>query len=335
MKAIGKAILVGVLTMAMTGVANVGPARAEEGRVGVAELSPEAEASIDKALHYLARTQNEDGSWPGTYPEAFTSLSMMAFMVQGHFPDKGVYGKNMTKAVDFMLKSSKKNGGYMGNNMYAHGLSTLALSEVWGMSGREELRPALKRAVQIILESQAPNGGWRYDPRPTDADISVTVMQIVALASAREAGIYVPDKTIKKALEYVKHNQEPKSGGFGYQGPESPNMARSAAGVMSLIMAGDRGTAVVKQGLAYLNSLPDKKFRDESYFFYGHYYAVQAMYQAGDQFYQPWYPKIRDGLLSKQQRDGSWDDSPGRSFGTAMGVLIMGVPYRYLPIYQR
>lgn len=335
MRKFGKAMLAGVLALVLGAGPGVRMASAQEDKVGVAELSPEAEAAIDKALHYLARTQQEDGSWPGGYPEAVTSVSMMAFMVQGHFPDKGPYGKTMARSVDYLLKASKRGGGYMGNSMYAHGLSTLALSEVWGMSAREEIRPVLKRAVEIIIEAQAPSGGWRYDPRPVDADISVTVMQIVALASAKEAGIYVPDKTIKQALEYVKHCQEPKSGGFGYQGPESPNLARSAAGVMSLTIAGDRNTAVVKQGLAYLNSLPDTKFRDQPYFFYGHYYAVQAMYQAGDQFYQPWYPKIRDGLLAKQEREGCWDDQPGRPFGTAMGVLIMGVPYRYLPIYQR
>ena len=88
--------------------------------------------------------------------------------------------------------------------MYEHGLATLALSEVWGMSDNAKLRDSLKRAVQIILRSQNREGGWRYHPRPEDADLSVTVMQIVALASAREAGIYVPDETIEKALSFVK-----------------------------------------------------------------------------------------------------------------------------------
>jgi hypothetical protein len=309
---------------------------AQESAVKVAELSPEAEAAIDNALRYLARTQKPDGSWEGQYPEAFTAVAMMAFMVQGHFPDRGQYGTVMTRAVDFLIKSSKAGGGYMGNNMYAHALATLALSEVWGMSDRDDLRDCLKTAVKIILEAQSKDaGGWRYNPRPQDADISVTVMQIVALASAKEAGILVPDSVIKKALAYVKTCHDPKSGGFGYQPGGPPGFARTAAGIMSLIMSGERTSAIVKQGMAYLKDLPEAKFREQEYYFYGHYYAIQSMYQAGDQFYQPWYPKIRDALLAKQNKDGGWEDQGSRAFGTGLGVLILGVPYRYLPIYQR
>jgi len=60
------------------------------------------------------------------------------------------------------------------------------------------------------------------------------------------------------------------------------------------------------------------------------------MYQAGESHYQKWYPKIRDALLPKQRSDGSWHGgSGGQEYSTAMAILILGVPYRFLPIYQR
>ena len=136
---------------------------------------------------------------------------------------------------------------------------------------------------------------------------------------------------IKKAIGYVQSLQDSRSGGFGYQGPRDPGFARTAAGVTSLLMCGDRSSASVRRGLEYLQRVPAKTFQDERWFHYGHYYAVQAMYQAGEAFYQSWYPRIRESLIGKQRQDGSWSEE----YGTPMAILILGVPYRFLPIYQR
>jgi len=317
------------------------PARspaAADGKVRTADLSGEAERAIDAGLRWLAAQQNADGSWGMRYHEASTALALMAFMLKGHFPEKGPYGEAMDKAVGFLVERARQGGGYMGVNMYEHGLATLALSEVWGMSNRKEIRDTLKRAVEVILRAQSPRGGWRYEPRPRDADISVTVMQIVALASAREAGIHVPSQTIDKALHYVKGLQVKGSGGFGYTGPSRPEFARSAAGVMALLMCGERDSREVIIGLEYLRQLPHSKFTTGKFYYYGHYYAIQAMYQAGESYYQEWYPHVSEALLARQGEDGSWrggEGGSGPSISTSMSILVLGVPYRFLPIYQR
>ena len=226
--------------------------------VGVAELTPEADKAIKKGLAWLIKTQRNDGSW-GSYKVASTALALMAFMVKGYFPERPPYGDELTKAVDYLVQESQRSRtGYMGRSMYEHGLGTLALSEVWGMTSRKDVRDALKLAVDVILKSQNGQGGWRYNPRPADADLSVTVMQIVALASAKEAGILVPDKVMEKALKYVMYCQHKQTGGFGYTGPGGPGFARSAAGVMSLMMCGKRDAKETKNGLAYLEKLPGK-----------------------------------------------------------------------------
>jgi hypothetical protein len=307
-----------------------------ESRVRVAELSPTAEKAIKKGLDFLARNQNNDGSWESNHKIANTALGLMAFMVKGYFPGRPPYSVKLSKAVDFLIEASESGNGYMGKSMYEHGLATLALSEVWGMSDRQELRNALKKAVGVILRSQNKQGGWRYNPRPESADISVTVMQIVALASAKEAGILVPDKVIKNALKYVKSLQNQFQGGFGYTNRNGPGFARSAAGVMSLLMSGERDTRAVKAGLYYLRKSAESNFSQTSHYYYGHYYAIQAMYQAGERYYNEWYPKIRDALLLKQASDGGWSGgSGGKAYSTSMSILILGVPYRFLPIYQR
>jgi len=320
----------------------VAPAWAEPGgesagAVHVAELSPESERAIERGLKYLAAEQHVNGSWGSKYKAAVTSLGLMAFMLKGHFPKQGKYGRLLDRSVRFLVGRAKEGGGYFGGNMYEHGLSTLALSEVWGMTERKELRDTIKQAVLVILKSQASSGGWRYQPIPKDADISVTVMQILALSSAREAGIYVPQKTIDQAVKYVRRLQVRFTGGFGYTSASSEGFARSAAGVMSLLMCGEDPTGrPVRSGLSYLQKYPKDKFTKVEWYFYGHYYAVQAMYQAGEGYYQTWYPQIQRALLRKQNSDGSWrDSSAGTEGGTAFAILILGVPYRFLPIYQR
>jgi len=334
-RAIACACIAGLLLHAAA-AAN-GQDAAPAGTVHVAELSPETERSIDRALKYLAKAQHADGSWATKYKAAATSLSLMGFMLKGHFPKQGKYGRGLDRAVRFLVQRAREGGGYFGGNMYEHGLGTLALSEVWGMTERKELRDTIKQAVVVILKSQASSGGWRYQPIPRDADISVTVMQIVALSSAREAGIYVPQKTIDRAVKYVKRLQVRFTGGFGYTSPGSEGFARTAAGVMSLLMCGeDADSRAVRSGLSYLNKYPKDKFTKIEWYYYGHYYAVQAMYQAGESYYQTWYPQIQRSLLRKQQSDGSWrSGSAGTEGSTAMAVLILGVPYRFLPIYQR
>lgn len=321
----GAAVLLAVAGMSRA--ADPGPA------VGVAELTPEADAAIQKGLEWLLKNQQADGSWGAQYKTASTALGLMAFMVKGTFPERPPNGEKLAKAVEFLIRQGESHRGYMGSSMYEHGLATLALSEVWGMSSRTEVREALKKGVDVILRAQNPAGGWRYNPQPNDADLSVTVMQIVALASAREAGIFVPDEVIHKAVGYVKSCHIKASGGFGYTGPDGPGFERSAAGVMSLMMCGERESEQVKAGLAYLVGQPGGIFQECGQYYYGHYYGVQVMYQAGDKYYQDWYPRIRNALLKKQGADGGWTD--GQGIGTQMAILILGVPYRFLPIYQR
>ena len=325
-------------------VALASPARAAQasGKVQVAELAPEVERAIDKGLAFLAKSQNPDGSWGHQHPAAITGLTLMAFMLKGHFPKKGPYGTPLEKGLSWLIKRGEEGGGYLGGpaqGMYEHGLATLALAEVWGMSDREEVRDTLKRAVDVIQRAQNPEGGWRYQPRPIEADLSVTVMQIMALASAQEAGILVPAEIIQKAVKYVTRCQKTFEGGFTYQpGGGEAKLSSSAAGLLSLLMCGERTSKAVQRGLEYIRRLPEDKYQKTQFYYYAHYYAIQAMYQAGETSYQEWYPHIRDALLAKQRADGAWvaDSEEGDPcYGTAMSILILGVPYRFLPIYQR
>jgi prenyltransferase beta subunit len=264
-------------------------------------------------------------------------------MSGGSMPDRGPHGENVARVLRFILKNSQENGlivtpsAVSHGPMYDHGFATLFLAEVYGMSPEPELREKLVKAVQRIVESQNKEGGWRYLPDKMEADISVTICQIMALRAARNAGIFVPNETVEACVEYVKRSQNP-DGGFMYMLSGGPSQfPRSAAGVVALYSAGIYEGDEIDKGLEYLmQHVPkDDAFSRESHYFYGQYYAAQAMWQAGGDHWKKWYPAIHDALLARQREDGSWPDAICNEYGTAMACIVLQMPNNYLPIFQR
>ncbi|MEE2639215.1 MAG: prenyltransferase/squalene oxidase repeat-containing protein [Planctomycetota bacterium] len=310
-------------------------------------ITKRTEQAIDAGLTFLSGNQNENGSF-GEGANAgnvgVVSLAGMAFMSQGSLPGKGKYGNELKKIVRFLLNHCQENG-FINNPMsethgpmYGHGFATLFLAEAYGAYPNPELRSKLGKAIQLIIDTQNPEGGWRYQPQRSDADLSVTICQVMALRAARNAGIYVPNSTIQRCVDYVRKSQNP-DGGFRYiLKPGSSAFPRTAAGIVALYSAGIYEGPEISKGLQYLEDhRPGREpGLEESHYFYGHYYAVQAMWQAGGKRWKTWYPSVRDELLELQNsQSGSWTDPVSEEYGTAMASIILQMPNNYLPIFQR
>jgi hypothetical protein len=345
---------------------NEGGARDEpealpDGSASRGMITRQTDQAIDKGLEFLQRARNvRDGSF-GTNQYAgnvaVTSLAGIAFMAGGHQPNRGRYGRVVTEALRFVLSQENRDGrhpGYLHNPnatphgpMYGHGFGTLFLAEASGMVHdkrlREEVNDKLHKAVQLILDSQNAEGGWRYTPESRDADLSVTICQIMALRAARNAGVMVPKSKVDRCVEYVKRCQDKLGGWFRYMaqgggGGGQQAFARTAAGVVALYSAGIYKGREIDEGLKFLsNNRPNNGLlgRPDMHYFYGHYYAVQAMWTAGGDYWREWYPAIRDELLGRQAGDGSWMDPICTHYGTAMASIILQVPNNYLPILQK
>ena len=311
------------------------------------EITPAMEESVERGLRYLAGLQNDDGSFGrGQFAKhaGITALCGLAFMADGHLPGRGAYGDNVRKALDFVLSSATETGLLAAENshgpMYGHGFATLFLGEIYGMNNEDaRVRDTLTRAVELIINSQNQEGGWRYNPVPYDADISVTICEIMALRSARNAGIKVPKETIDRAIAYVRSCQN-SDGGFRYMSTSGTSLwPRTAAGVASLYYAGVYSDNSIDRGLNYLQDSvnPDAGGNSgEAHYFYGHYYAVQAMYLAGGKRWTAWWPNIRDEMISKQAATGGWMDyQAGQAYSTSMALIVLQMPKRYLPIFQK
>lgn len=157
-------------------------------------------------------------------------------------------------------------------------------------------------------------------------------------------------------------------GAFRYQinNDGRSSFALTAAGIVALQSMGEydshtyktkvsgktfKTTINLRHSIAYLNaSRPDKSphgnGRHQNYnygFWYGHYYAAQAMHQykhVSPRTWASWAKMNRIHFMSMQQDNGAWlDEVGGRSkktnaYATAMACLILGIPRGYLPIFQ-
>jgi len=299
-------------------------------------LDDQTKQAVDRALKYLKSRQNSDGSWGNT---AITAFTLLAFMSNGNVPNQGAYGPEVAKGIKYLLACARDDGylvGPRGGNMYCHGMATLALTQAYGMSPDEDVKKVLKKAVDLIVKTQNNEGGWRYDPAPTGADISVTIMQVMALRGAQDSGLQVSNDVMKKALVYINRCRDSGSGGYRYQPYSSgAGYARTAAGVCVLQLCGQYEAKEINAAVEYLKRTAD----DRSHYWYGHYYAAHALHQVGGKTWEDYYKRMKESLLSKQRGTGEWYDRAEQSYGpsyqTAIAVLILSVPTHFLPIYQR
>jgi hypothetical protein len=296
-----------------------------------------------------------------------TALAGIAFLAGGHLPERGKYGRTVSQCIDFLL-SCVNDEGYItknGTRMYSHAFATLFLAEVYGMTRRADVERKLQEAVTLIVKCQNKMGSWRYKPFAPESDMSVTVCQLMALRAARNVGIKVPKSTIDRAVLYVRRSRVSDDdlrglrfsnyeryyrvdrGAFYYQIYNNGSMtglrssfSLTAAGIASLYNAGKYSDEELQESLQYLRETFDIVTEDYSahyFFWYGHYYAVQAMYTAGEPHWGWYRDRIFRELLKMQRSDGHWDNfqGPGENFATAIAAIILQIHMGYLPIFER
>jgi hypothetical protein len=338
------------------------PVRAENRppRAAPPEITREAKETIDRGLAYLAQRQESGvasrGSWDaGPYRVPVTALCGLAFLASGSTPTSGRYAENVRRAIDYLLRPTLRAPSGLiriladaeGRPMYGHGFATLFLAECYGMgvepAKEKQVRDALERAVQVIADAQTRDGGWYYSPRsPHEAEQdegSVTITQIQALRAARNAGIRVPKAVIDRAVDYIRRSQDP-DGGVRYTvryGKSS--LALTSAGLAVLFGAGDYDSDNVKRALAYVRNHLETGTEGLQHFHYTHFYAAQALFQQGGADWDLYFPRIRAELLRQASDDRAtycyWTSSYGEFYATALALLVLEIPYRYLPIYER
>jgi len=329
-----------------------------------------SEDAVRLALDWLARHQSRDGRWdidefdavcrgcrsPGFQihcDAAVTGLAILCFLGQSHSPaTEGPFRRNVTEALGWLVAGQDARGCLSREDqrytMYSHGIATLALSEAYTLTRDERYLEPLRRAVRLIIASQNPTtGGWRYQPAPPlRGDTSITGWQVLALTSARGAGLAVPESSFERARHWL--DVEVAGGRFGgiygYTRPDEPRLAMVAEGMFARQLLGAKRTdRNIEESARYIQS----ETRTGSYLdnLYLLYYGNLALYHYQGWIWERWNREVRDFLVRSQHKtgplagswdpNGEWSEPGGRVLSTCFAALTLEVYYRYLPLYWK
>ena len=316
------------------------------------DLDEMYDANVDRAvregLALLIARQNQDGTFQSADQGRWVgvcSIIGLAMLSRGIRSGVGPAGMALQRTGRYVLSQVQSSGFLSATGetshgpMYDHGFGTLFLAELIGTDRQLNIRSKLSSAVELIARTQNKEGGWRYNPAPQDADLSVTVCQMMALRAARNAGIGVAKETIDRGVDYVRRSQN-ADGGFMYQyrlaGGES-RFPLTAAAVVALYSAGIYEGDEIEAALAYLQShaAANSSLDRNSFFYYAHYYSAQCFWHRGGESWERWYAGLKRNLLALRNSQGGWFDYNSVEYGTAMACLILNMPRTVLPIFQR
>ncbi len=309
----------------------------------------ESEAAVIEALDWLQAQQNQNTGAIGTsYPVAMSGLSLLAFLGHGEGLDSPKYGETVSALADYLSERARKNRGMMTSGeegfheCYEHGIGTIALAELIGMTRQlkqrgdlAEYEVAFKKAIKIILDGQTDTGSWRYGflTRGGSDDMSLMGWQVQALSLAKESGTDFSglDRALQKAAKCSAAMQDPE-GAFVYR-PDSAEgkFSLTGIGIANLTAGGEKASPAYAKGMAYLEK--NSKTLPSSY--YSAYYHSMVFLQAGGSGWQSYQSGPMKTLLARQMADGSFPGYNG--FGkddsvimqTALGALMLEVYYRY------
>lgn len=318
----------------------------------------ETDLAVDLGLAWLANQQMGTGRWQlnssnldekdrGTEANdiAGTALGLLPFLGVGytHKASKhNPYDKNVAKGLAFLVSKQDVRTGYFGTSMYGHGLATLAVCEAYALTKDPGLRAPAQRAVNLLVQIQHDAGGWRYGPFKAVGDMSISGWQIMALNTARVAGLDVPDRTIVLAKNFLNSTMNQDSS-YRYTAEQKPTTTTTAIGLLCRqhLEAWGPVDKRFQNGVKHLIAAP------EVVDCYHCYYETQVRYNAGGDAWSKWRAKSIASMCKSQVTDpqsklaGSWStngDRFGRAGGrlmvTSFNLLSLEIEYRYTPLFK-
>ncbi|MFN9348741.1 MAG: prenyltransferase/squalene oxidase repeat-containing protein [Planctomycetota bacterium] len=327
----------------------------------------ETEQAVAMGLEWLSRNQLSDGSWSLVTPfsdggtsenrPAATAMALMAFMGAGNTHQTGAYQPNVVRGLNYLLRLQDDDGYFAAKaagiqRTYAQAQSTIALCELLGMSGDQKLREPAQRAVGWALKAQHEGGGWRYGPGEV-GDTSVTGWYVMALISARMAGLDIPSDRldlIHQFLDTVQRKEgvrgpSPDGEQYAYQSPSQPKISMTAEGMLCRMYLGWKtDDSRILQGAAKVLQQPIVTgVQGRDYYYW--YYATNALHHAGGSNWRRWNDVMKEALPAMQiktgKERGSWpaEGDPhggagGRLYATVLSILCLEAYYRHMPLSE-
>ncbi|MGD9634386.1 MAG: squalene--hopene cyclase [Pirellulales bacterium] len=318
------------------------------------------EGAVTMGLRWLANQQQRTGQWSliGPYRDggrsnneaAATAMALLAFQGAGYTPQseaKHPFTPVVRRGWGFLSRKMDKEGKFFdqvssNQQLYTQAICTIASCELFGMTDDYEYRDMAQKAVDYCVKIQSPEGGWRYEPG-VDSDMSVTGWFVMALQSARMAGLDVPSPTLQRASDFLDSVARDGGSRYAYRERDGATLTLTAEGLLCRMYLGwERDDPRLKSGVSYLlENLPE--WNEQNVYYW--YYATQVMHHIEDSPWKIWNDQMRELLPEKQVRRGrergSWDpggdrwgSDGGRLYVTCLSLYTLEVYYRHLPLYR-
>lgn len=319
----------------------------------------ETEDAVALGLAWLKRNQRNGGNWSlkGPYNggginediPAATAMALLAFVGAGNTHKSGEYADVVDKGIRYLV-SRQTDDGFMATGspgrqkMYSHAQATIVLCELYGLTRDPYLAEPAKKAVQFCVEAQSARGGWRYEPRE-DQDVSVTGWYVMALMSARMAGIPVDSEVLFKTSRFLDTVQREDGALYTYQDYDiHPSISMTAEGLLCRQYLGwEKDRKALHVGAeAILDHPISWSDKDRSVYYW--YYATQVLHHLGGDKWRQWNDTMKVALPGAQTKAGpdagSWEPKGdayagpgGRLYVTCLCIYCLEVYYRHMPLY--
>ncbi|MHC5039709.1 MAG: HEAT repeat domain-containing protein [Planctomycetota bacterium] len=333
------------------------------------------EAAVEGGLLWLKNHQDPGGTWscmhfmkncksgsctgPGSsadYDMGVTGLALLAFLWAGNTPKRGKFKAPVGAAMK-ALKQQQTLDGCVGKKtadghwIYSHAICTLALAEaVWQSEKDPALQVQAQKAVNFLIDCQNPYLGWRYGRQTGENDTSVTGWAILALQTAKDAGLNVHKQCFDGALNWFNKVTDEAYYKTGYtskgdtgarlaaaMGKFQPTEAMTAIAVtcrhLILRAKATNRPETLGGGNLIKQNLPKWDVPAGTIDMYFWFWGTLAQAQLGRHYWKRWINPLRRALLPHQKKDGcakgSWDPAGawgiagGRVYSTAINTLTL------------
>jgi len=333
---------------------------------------------IDKAIvrgvDFLIKTQNPDGSWgtgletrgfevysmvPGSHDAFRVATTALCVMATREAGAKDAHARGLEYLIQH--GEARRDAGPLLYNVWAHTYATQALAEELKLRPDDErVRKAAQWQIERLVRYEAYTGGWNYydfDAQTRQPSMGATsfgtAAGLVALHTAREAGLDVPQPLIDRALRRLEEMRLP-DGAYLYS-HDMKYMPRHEAnrirGSIGRTQAGNAGLWTWKSGKVdeakvrkdlqnffdehqYIDMGRKRQFPHESwymtapyYYYFGHYYAARLLEMLGPSGREQFGAQLAEHIVPKQDSDGSWWDYAmwdyHKPYGTAFSVMTL------------
>lgn len=329
------------------------------GRSGGRRTVAKAHArAIGLGLEWLQANQREDGSWaPAPDIDAaarrsatisVTSAALLAMLGDGSTMRGGPCKEQIKLAVIMLRDLQRTDGSFLPRDApgfaAAQAAATLAMTEACVLSSYNVLKKSAERGLGALAGMRTADGGWCATDGATASDPSLTLWCAMTYLAARNSGFDLPVEDAARTAQWLQGPaalRVPDRGPLGLPAPlgREPWLRDEQAAANALcghlVGAAARGHAASALERARRGVREWTAERAGSMFEWC--CSAHALWQAGA---GEAVTAIGDALVAAQVADGEhagswaphglWGDVGGRAWTTAMALLTLEAPYRYV-----